>query len=384
MSAAKEHPHFSVTRMLAVLMKEFRHMRRDGVTLRLVVALPLMQLILFGYAINGDPKHLPTAVVAADASEFSRSFIEGMRNSRYFEIVRQLNSETEGDRLLAQGRVKFLVVIPPDFGRTLMRGEKPVVLVAADATDPSATGNAISSLTQIAQRTLGRDLVGVAAHAGTFAPAPVEIRVQARYNPDGITQYNTVPGLMAVVLSLSCTLLTSIAVTKEREKGTLENLLATPVRPLEFMAGKVLPYVVVGYTQAIICLAFARVLFGVPFEGSFLLLMIMTGVFILASLAVGFTFSTLAQTQMQAMQMSQFFFLPGMLLSGFMFPFEGMPKFAQWIGSLLPMTHFLRIVRGIMLKDNGLMDVLPHFWPLLAFTAVAVAIALARYRQTLD
>jgi ABC-2 type transport system permease protein len=383
-NAKVEHPHFSFTRMLAVLMKEFRHMRRDGVTLRLVVALPLMQLILFGYAINGDPKHLPTAVVAADASEFSRSFIEGMRTSRYFEIIRQLNSETEGDRLLAQGRVKFLVVIPADFGRSLMRGEKPVVLVAADATDPSATGNAISSLTQIAQRTLGRDLVGVASRAGTFAPAPVEIRVQARYNPDGITQYNTVPGLMAVVLSLSCTLLTSIAVTKEREKGTLENLLATPVRPLEFMAGKVLPYVVVGYTQAIICLAFARLLFGVPFEGSFLLLMIMTGVFILASLAVGFTFSTLAQTQMQAMQMSQFFFLPGMLLSGFMFPFEGMPKFAQWIGSLLPMTHFLRIVRGIVLKDNGLMDVLPHFWPLLAFTVVAVVIALTRYRQTLD
>jgi ABC-2 type transport system permease protein len=379
-----DHPHFSFDRMLAVLQKEFRHMRRDGVTLRLVVALPLMQLILFGYAINGDPKHLPTAVVAADSSEFSRSLIEGMRNSGYFEVVRRLQSETEGDRLLAEGRVKFLVVIPPDFGRTLLRGERPVVLVAADATDPAATGNAIASLAQIAQRAVGRDLVGVAARAGAFTPAPLEVRVQARYNPDGITQYNTVPGLMAVVLSLSCTILTSIAVTKEREKGTLENLLATPVRPLEFMAGKVLPYVVVGYTQAIICLAFARVLFGVPFEGSFLLLMIMTGVFILASLAVGFTFSTLANTQMQAMQMSQFFFLPGMLLSGFMFPFEGMPRFAQWIGSLLPMTHFLRIVRGIMLKGNGLTEVLPHFWPLAAFTAVAVLIALARYRQTLD
>ena len=379
-----EHPHFSIDRTLAVLQKEFRHMRRDGVTLRLVVALPLMQLILFGYAINGDPKHLPTAVVAADSSEFSRSLIEGMRNSRYFDVTRRLQSEIEGDRLLAEGRVKFLVVIPPDFGRTLMRGERPVVLVAADATDPAATGNAIASLAQIAQRAVGRDLVGVAARAGAFTPAPVEVRVQARYNPDGITQYNTVPGLMAVVLSLSCTILTSIAVTKEREKGTLENLLATPVRPLEFMAGKVLPYVVVGYTQAIICLAFARVLFGVPFEGSFLLLMLMTGVFILASLAVGFTFSTLAQTQMQAMQMSQFFFLPGMLLSGFMFPFEGMPKFAQWIGSLLPMTHFLRIVRGIMLKGNGLTEVLPHFWPLAAFTVVAVLIALARYRQTLD
>lgn len=355
-----------------------------SVTLRLVVALPLMQLILFGYAINGDPKHLPTAVVAADSSEFSRSLIEGMRNSGYFELTRQLQNETEGDRLLADGRVKFLVVIPADFGRTLMRGERPVVLVAADTTDPAATGNAIASLAQIAQRAVGRDLVGVAGRAGTFTPAPLEVRVQARYNPDGITQYNTVPGLMAVVLSLSCTILTSIAVTKEREKGTLENLLATPVRPLEFMAGKVLPYVVVGYTQAITCLGFARVLFGVPFEGSFFLLMVMTGVFILASLAVGFTFSTLAQTQMQAMQMSQFFFLPGMLLSGFMFPFEGMPRFAQWIGSLLPMTHFLRIVRGIILKGNGFTEVLPHFWPLAAFTVVAVLIALARYRQTLD
>lgn len=379
-----DHPHFSMNRMIAVLVKEFRHMRRDGVTLRLVIALPLMQLILFGYAINGDPKHLPTAVVAADASEFSRSLIEGMRNSRYFEVTHRLTSEAEGDRLLAEGRVKFLVVIPADFGRTLLRGEKPVVLVAADATDPSATGNAIASLSQIAQRAVGRDLVGVAARAGAFAPPPIEIRVQARYNPDGITQYNTVPGLLAVVLSLSCTILTSIAVTKERERGTLENLLATPVRPLELMAGKVLPYVVVGYTQAIICLAFARVLFGVPFEGSLLLLLTMTGVFILASLAVGFTFSTLAQTQMQAMQMSQFFFLPGMMLSGFMFPFEGMPRFAQWIGALLPMTHFLRIVRGIMLKGNGFFEVLPHFWPLAAFTVVAVLIALARYRQTLD
>ncbi len=359
-------------------------MRRDGVTLRLVIALPLMQLILFGYAINGDPKHLPTAIVAADASEFSRSLIEGMKNSRYFEITRRLTSELEGDRLLAEGRVKFLVVIPPDFDRKLIRGEKPVVLVAADATDPSATGNAIASLSQIAQRTVGRDLIGVAARSGSFASPPLEVRVQARYNPDGITQYNTVPGLLAVVLSLSCTILTSIAVTKERERGTLENLLATPVRPLELMAGKVLPYVVVGYVQAFFCLGLARVLFGVPFEGSILLLMVMTGVFILASLAVGFTFSTLAQTQMQAMQMSQFFFLPGMLLSGFMFPFEGMPKFAQWIGSVLPMTHFLRIVRGIMLKGNGLFDVLPHFWPLAAFTLAAVLLALARYRQTLD
>ena len=384
MSPVVEHPVFSWNRMIAVLVKEFRHMRRDAVTLRLVIALPLMQLILFGYAINGDPKHLPTAVVAADASEFSRSFIEGLRNSRYFEIVRQLDNETVGNRLLAQGRVKFLIVVPADFSRKLMRGEKPVVLVAADATDPSATGNAIASLTQIAQRTLGRDLVGVATNAGTFTPDPVEIRVQSRYNPDGITQYNTVPGLLAVVLSLSCTLLTSIAVTKERERGTLENLLATPVRPLELMAGKVLPYVLVGYTQAIICLLLAKLLFRVPFEGSIALLLILTGVFILASLAVGFTFSTLAKTQMQAMQMTQFFFLPGMLLSGFMFPFEGMPKVAQWIGSIFPMTHFLRIVRGIMLKDNGLADVLPHFWPLAVFTLVAVLIAIARYRQTLD
>ncbi len=377
-------PRFSFSRMAAVLVKEFRHMRRDGVTLRLVIALPLMQLILFGYAINGDPKHLPTAIVAADASEFSRSLIAGLRNSRYFEITRQLQSEAEGDRLLAQGSVKFLVVIPPDFDRKLIRGERPVVLIAADATDPAATGNAIASLSSIAQRTVGRDLVGVAARSAVYALPPVDLRVQARYNPDGITQYNTVPGLLAVVLSLSCTILTSIAVTKERERGTLENLLATPLRPLELMAGKVLPYVVVGYVQAIFCLGLARLLFGVPFEGNITLLLLLTGVFILASLAVGFTFSTLAQTQMQAMQMSQFFFLPGMMLSGFMFPFEGMPKFAQWIGSALPMTHFLRIVRGIMLKGNGLAEVMPHFWPLAAFTVVAVLIALARYRQTLD
>lgn len=375
---------FSFSRALAVLIKEFRHIRRDPVTLRLVIALPLMQLILFGYAINGDPKNLPTAVVAADASEYSRSLIQGMRTSRYFDVTQTFSSESEGDRLLAEGRIKFLVVIPPDFSQKLVRGERPVVLIAADATDPSATSNAISSLNRIAQQTLGRDLVGATAGAGNYLAPPIELRVQARYNPDGITQFNTVPGLLAVVLSLSCTLLTSFSVTRERERGTLENLLTTPVRPLELMIGKVAPYVAVGYVQALFCLAMAKVLFDVPFEGSFLLLMVLVGVFILASLAVGFTFSTIATTQMQAMQMSQFFFLPGLLLSGFMFPFEGMPKFAQWIGSIFPTTHFLRIVRGIMLKGNDFFDVLPHLWPLAAFTVVAVLIALTRYRQTLD
>lgn len=375
---------FSFARALAVLIKEFRHIRRDPVTLRLVIALPLMQLILFGYAINGDPKNLPTAVVAADASEYTRSLIQGMKTSGYFEVTKTFSREAEGDRLLAEGRIKFLVVIPPDFSQKLVRGEKPVVLVAADATDPSATSNAIGSLNRIAQQTLGRDLVGASASAGNFVAPPIELRVQARYNPDGITQFNTVPGLLAVVLSLSCTLLTSFSVTRERERGTLENLLTTPVRPLELMFGKVMPYVAVGYIQALFCLAMAKVLFDVPFEGSFVLLMVLVGIFILASLAVGFTFSTIATTQMQAMQMSQFFFLPGLLLSGFMFPFEGMPKFAQWVGSIFPTTHFLRIVRGIMLKGNDFVDVLPHLWPLAAFTFVAVLIALFRFRQTLD
>ena len=284
---------------------------------------------------------------------------------------------------MADGEVQFLFVIPDDFSRRVVRGEKPAVLISVDATDPSAAGNALAALGQVSASALDRDLAGPLAGL-KVGEAPYELRIQRRYNPEGLSRYNIVPGLIGTILTMTMVMMTGLAMTRERERGTMENLLATPVRPVEVMLGKILPYVLVGYIQLSVILAAGAFLFEVPMEGSFLLLMGMIGVFMLANLAVGFTFSTLARNQMQALQATFFFFLPSMLLSGFMFPFRGMPAWAQHLGELLPLTHFLRIVRGILLKGNGFLQVLPELWPLLAFLAVAGAVALARYRQTLD
>ena len=373
----------SWSRFLAILIKEFRQVRRDRLTFGMMVGVPILQLLLFGFAINSDPRHLPTAIVIADPSEFSRSFVAGLENSGYFRVTHRLQSEAEGDELLASGQVQFVLVVPPDFSRRLVRGERPAMLLAADATDPAATGNAIAALNGIGQRAIGRELYGPLA-ALRQADAPFEVRVQRRYNPEGLTSYNVVPGLIGVILTMTMVMMTSLAMTRERERGTLENLLATPARPLEVMLGKIVPYILIGYVQVAVILLAARLIFDVPMVGSLALLSLVLVVFIAANLAVGFTFSTIARNQLQAMQLTFFFFLPSMLLTGFMFPFRGMPGWAQAIGELFPLTHFLRIVRGIMLKGNGMAEVTAQLWPIALFMLVAGLVALMRYRQTVD
>ena len=375
--------NFSPGRMVAIFIKEFQQMMRDRLTFAMAVGVPILQLVLFGYAINTDPKGLPTAVVAADASPIAASILANMQNTGYFRIVHTGTNEKEAERLLETGQAQFMVVIPPDFTRRLVRGEKPALLVAADATDPAASGNALAALGAAASQALERDLAGP-LHALNATPPPYEVIVHRRYNPEGLSRYNIVPGLIGTILTMTMVMLTSLAMTRERERGTMENLLATPVQPSEVMVGKILPYVVIGYVQLGVILLAARLLFEVPLAGSLWLLMAMIGVFIVANLGVGFTFSTLARNQLQAMQMTFFFFLPSMLLSGFMFPFRAMPAWAQKIGEVLPLTHFLRIVRGIMLKGNSGSDLLGELWPMLLFMAVAVVVALRRYKQTLD
>jgi ABC-2 type transport system permease protein len=374
---------FALHRFLAVLMKEFVQMRRDRLTFAMMIGVPVMQLVLFGYAINMDPKGLPTAVVTAESSVFSRSLTRALENSSYFRVVATPATVAEADRLLALGKVQFVLQVPEDFARRVQRGDKAMVLVEADATDPAATSNALAALQQLSVTGLDHDLSGTLAGRKSAAPA-FEIRVHRRYNPEGITQYNIVPGLMGVVLTMTLVMMTSIAMTRERERGTMENLLATPVRPLEVMLGKIVPYILVGYVQVVVILTAAKFLFDVPMVGSLALLSTVLILFIATNLAIGFTFSTLAKSQMQAMQMTMFFFLPSMLLSGFMFPFRGMPQWAQVLGEAFPLTHFLRIVRGIMLKGSSFGEIAPHVWPLALILLLVSAAALKRYQRTLD
>ena len=374
---------FSFARFWAVLIKEFVQMRRDRLTFAMMVGVPVMQLLLFGYAINADPKALPTAVLSADQSPFTRSLLAAVENSGYFRFVHQAQGEAEASQLLARGEVQFVIAIPPDFSRRLVRGETPALLVEADATDPAATSNALAALQQIARTALAPDLDGPLRHLKA-GPAPFELRVHRRYNPEGITQHNIVPGLIGTILTMTMVIMTSLAMTRERERGTMENLLAMPVRPVEVMLGKIIPFIMVGYIQVSVILLAARYLFGVPIAGSLFVLSVVLVAFIAANLSIGFTFSTVAANQLQAMQMSFFFFLPSILLSGFMFPYRGMPDWAQALGEILPLTHFLRIVRGILLKGNGWAEVWPELWPLLAFMLAAMLLAMARYRRTLD
>ncbi len=374
---------FSPRRFLAIVCKEFVQMRRDRLTFAMMIGIPIMQTILFGYAINTDPRQLPTAVVSADNSRFSRAVVQAMRSSDYFAVDRLVDSRGEAGELLRLGETQFVLTIPAGFGRAILRGERPVLLLEADATDPGATGAAGAAFTTIVSRAVNRELAG--PHQGLIpGPSPVEVRVHADYNPENITQYNIVPGLLGVVMTLTLVMITALAITREHERGTMENLLSTPVRPLEVMLGKILPYILVGYIQAGLIMAAAVLLFGVPMHGSVILLVVLSLVFIGANLSVGVTFSTVARNQLQAVQVSIFFFLPSLMLSGFMFPFRGMPGWAQAIGSVLPLTHYLRLVRGIVLKGNGLVDSLPHVWPMAVFWVVVVIIGLKRYRKTLD
>ena len=358
-------------------------MRRDRVTFGMMIGVPLIQLVLFGFAINADPKHLPTAVLMADYGAQGRTLLQAIRNSRYFQFVREVRTEQEAEEVLARGEDQFVINIPPNFSRDVLRGERPAILVEADATDPAATSNAIGSLRVLVTTALQQDLRGALAYMAR-GDDPIELRVHARYNPEAITEYNIVPGLMGVVLTMTMVMITGLAITRERERGTMENLLSMPTRPFEVMIGKVLPYILVGYIQVILILLAAHFLFSVPVTGNIPMLFVSALVFIVANLAMGITFSTLAQNQLQAMQLSFFFFLPSLLLSGFMFPFRGMPQWAQSIGEMLPLTHFLRIVRGIMLKGNGVEEVALQLWPIALFAVVVLTIGVKRYRQTLD
>ena len=378
-----DKPPLSWRRLVAIMVKELIQMRRDRLTFAIMLGVPLLQLLLFGYAINTDPKALPTAVNIEEAGPFSRALVAALTNSGYFHIERQVSGEAESDRLLATGAVQFVVTVPVGFERALVRGEHPALLVEADATDPIAAANAITALSQFVRTAFDAELTGPLARLKA-GDDPVELRVHRLYNPEGSTQYNIVPGLMGVILTMTLVMMTALAVTRERERGTMENLLAMPVRPSEVMVGKILPYAGVGYVQVVLILAAARWLFAVPLLGSQVLLSACLLLFIIANLAVGFTFSTLAQNQLQAVEMSFFFFLPSMLLSGFMFPFRGMPDWAQAVGEVFPLTHFLRVVRGILLKGNGLAEIWPELWPIALFLGVAAVVALKRYRMTLD
>ena len=370
-------------RFTAVLVKEFIQMRRDRMTFAMMIAIPIVQLTLFGFAINNDPKQLPTLVEMNDSGPFSRSFLAALRNSDYFDFRGTVANGPEGDRALRSGRAVFVVIVPKGFERDIVRGERPSILVAADASDPAATGNAVGALDRLVATSLREHATGPLARlAGR--PEAFEVVVHRRYNPAGETSYNIVPGLLGIILSMTMVMITAIAIVRETERGTMETLLSTPARPIEVMVGKILPYVLIGYVQTTVFLVLALWVFDVPFLGAWPPFLIGLNLFIVVNLALGFLFSTIARSQMQAMQMSFFYMLPSILLSGFMFPFAGMPGWAQALGTAIPTTHFMRIVRKIMLKDAALPEIAPDMAALVVIMLVITGLAMLRYRQTLD
>jgi len=375
---------FSWARTWAVLVKEFTQMRRDRITFAMMLGIPIVQLLLFGYAINSDPKHLSTAVFVQEDSAFSRSVLKAMTNSLYFDIKGVARSSKELDRMMATGKAVFTVTIPPDFTRRVVRGDNPQILVEADASDPTATGGGIAALAGLPDTALANDLKGAAQPTPRPGKPPFQVIVHRRYNPEGLSSYNVVPGLLGVVLSMTLVMMTALGVTREVERGTMETLLATPVRPVEVMIGKLAPYVVVGLVQTAVILTLARGLFDVPMQGGWGALSVGVFLFIVGSLALGFFISTLATNQRQAMQLSMFYMLPSILLSGFLFPFSGMPAWAQALGSAIPVTYFLRVVRGALLKAYGFSEMWPSLLALALFVLAVSILAVMRYRTTLD
>jgi ABC-2 type transport system permease protein len=375
----------SLSRMMAVLAKEFTQLVRDRLTYAMIIGIPIIQLLLFGYAINSDPKHLPTVVLVQDQGQYARSVLGALQRSDYFHIRYTARSPTEMDELIERGAVQFAITIPGDFTRRVVRQDKPQILVEADASDPSASGPAVAALAALPQYALMHDLKGpVASAAGPSSPKPFEVIVQRRYNPESITSYNIVPGLVATILTMTLVMMTSLAMTRETERGTMETLLSTPLRPIEVMVGKLTPFVLVGIIQATIIISMARLLFGVPMAGGWAALILGLFLFIVGSLSLGFLVSTVARNQLQAMQMSFFYFLPSILLSGFLFPFRGMPEWAQWLGTVLPVTHMLRVVRGAMLKGVGIVEAAPSLGALALFVLLVASMAIMKYRTTLD
>ena len=372
----------SASRIMAVLAKEFTQLVRDRLTYAMIIGIPIIQLLLFGYAINTDPKHLRTVVLVQDQGTFSRSILGALERSEYFSIDHVARSPEEMNRLIERGSVQFAITIPGDFTRRVVRRQDPQILVEADASDPAATGAAVAALNALPTEALKHDLVGSLTPA--VAAPPFEVVVQRRYNPESITSYNIVPGLVATILTMTLVMMTALAMTRETERGTMETLLSTPLRPMEVMVGKLTPFVIVGIIQATLIISLARILFGVPMEGGWAALILGLFLFIVGSLALGFLVSTVARNQLQAMQMSFFYFLPSILLSGFLFPFRGMPEWAQWIGSLIPVTHMLRVVRGAMLKGVGISEAAPSLGALALFVAIVAGLAMMKYRTTLD
>jgi ABC-2 type transport system permease protein len=370
-------------RLGAILAKEFVQMRRDRITFAMMLVVPIIQLLLFGYAINNDPKGLPAAVLALGQDRYTRSVVAALEVSGYYRFAKRPESAAEAESLMARGAISFLVTIPSDFGMRVERGDEPRILVEADATDPSASSNAVGALQTIAGRALTRAL-GTEDEARQRSESALSFVVHRRYNPEGITQYNIVPGLLGVILQMTMVMMTAMALTREIERGTMENLLAMPATAGEIMLGKVLPYLAVGSVQVAVVLSAAKLLFGVPFLGSLTLLLACVTVFVLALVLLGYTISTMARTQLQAMQLTFFFFLPSLLLSGFMFPFAGMPLWAQWLGEIFPLTHFLRVIRAIMLKGADLGDIGAEVFYLAVFVPLYAGIALLRFRSTLD
>jgi ABC-2 type transport system permease protein len=366
-------------RTYAMLVKEFIQLRRDRVSFAMIIMIPLVQLLLFGYAINTNPRHLPTAVLLQEESDLGRSVLRALENTQYFKITHLVHDEAEFDRLLASGSVLFAIEIPANFERAVRRGDRPALLVAADATDPVASGSALGTLSQVVATALAHD-----RSVPEASPMPFEVRAHARYNPAGATQLNIVPGLVGTILTMTMLIFTALSVTRELERGTMESLLSMPITPIEIMLGKIIPYIMVGFIQAALILGIGVLVFGVPVLGNLFLLAALSTLFITTNLAIGYTFSTIAQNQLQAMQMSLMFFLPNILLSGFMFPFAGMPVWAQWVGDFLPLTHYLRIVRAIMLKGASLPDLQYDALWLGGLMLFAMTIAVTRFRRTLD
>jgi len=375
--------YFSWTRLWALVIKEFNQLKRDQTTFIMIISIPIVQLVLFGLAINTNPRHIPSAIVNFDNGPFSRTLIKGLENTSYFDFLYQSTSEKESNYLLATHQALFVLQIPPDFSRNIVRQKYPAVLLEADGTDPVSIVNAVAAANAIMPTVFQYDLVG-SLPAPKKQNNPVDLRIHTRYNPNAITQYNTVPGLIGVILTMTLVMVTAMALAREYEQGTLEGLLITPALPIEVILGKIIPFVIVGYLQMLVIFLLIVVLFHIPIQGSLLLLALATFPFIIVNLLVGITFSTLAKTQLEASQLSIFFFLPSILLSGFAFPFYGMPFWAEWIGNILPLTHFVNITRGIILKGNAFMEVWPHLWPILLFMVIALVLAVNRYRQTLD
>lgn len=373
---------FSLTRWWGIVVKEFLQLRRDHMTFGMIVGLPVVQLLIFGYAINSDPRYMPTALVMGEQSPFTRSIEAALRNSHYFSVITTM-TEDEAQHALTRGELYFVVSIPSDFSRRLLRGERPSILVEADATDPTAANGALSALQGIVPSVMDKDLAGPLAHLRGTPPA-FSIEVHRKYNPEGVTRYNIVPGLMGLILSMTTVMMTGLAITKERERGNMENLLSSPVTPLEIMTGKIVPYILIGHVQVVIIIGMATLLFTVPFAGDPLALYVAALLFIAANLTVGVTLSAFSKNQLQAMQMAMFYLLPNMMLSGFMFPFAGMPRWAQFIGNILPLTNFNRAVRGVFLKGSDLADIWPSLWPIALFGIVVMTLSARFFRRTLD